>query len=58
VAPYYKHAAHARYDMVVLDEAHFVKNANTLRGDAMLALRGAKYKLALGATPIMGFGAP
>jgi len=55
VAPYYKHAAHAGYDMVVLDEAHFVKNANTLRGDAMLALRGAKYKLALGGTPVMGF---
>ncbi|MBC7259780.1 MAG: hypothetical protein H5T65_11080 [Chloroflexi bacterium] len=55
VAPYYKHAAHGGYDMVVLDEAHFVKNAGTLRGDAMLALRGAKYKLALGGTPIMGF---
>lgn len=55
VPPYYKHAARAQYDMVVLDEAHYVKNANTLRGDAMLALRGVRYKLALGGTPIMGF---
>jgi hypothetical protein len=58
VPPYYKHASKSHYDMVVLDEAHYVKNAATLRGDAMLALRGARYKIALGGTPVMGFSAP
>ncbi|MBU1747402.1 MAG: DEAD/DEAH box helicase [Chloroflexi bacterium] len=43
------------YDALILDEAHMIKNFRTLRGNACMALRGVRYKMALSGTPIMGY---
>ena len=41
------------YDMVVLDEAHKIKDVSSQQGKALLKLKGAKYKIALTGTPIV-----
>lgn len=41
------------YDMIVLDEAHKIKDVSSQQGKSLLKLKGGKYRIALTGTPIM-----